>query len=347
LEAYEKAGLKLQPAKCQLFQREIEYMEHMVSAKGIAPVPGYVQVVKDRPMPTNGSEVRTFLGKTGYYQRFMDNYAEIAGPLTDLLKQDGTDDRAPFDQTSQRIKSFEKLKSNLLHVPILAYPWFDSKHPIILDTDWSQENRAVGAVLSQFQDNKERVLAYGASKLTVAQSAYHSTKGEMAAAIIYIRKWKYYLQHHQFILRIDNAAMQCICTLVEPVQGMVQRWLQTLANNEFDVVHRLGRNHGNTDALSRAPHFIEDPTLELDISMGEKIGAMICSLQSEEAWTLDLVCEGQEQDKELSEVRKWVLDRTKPTNLQQSALMAKGKKLADLFDSLYLDKDRVLHYDFT
>jgi hypothetical protein len=117
----------------------------------------------------------------------------------------------------------------------------------------------------------------------------------MAAAIIYIRKWKYYLQHRRFILRIDNAAMQWIRTLVEPVQGMVQRWLQTLANNEFDVVHRLGRNHGNADVLSRAPHLVEDPTLELDISMGEKIGAVICSLQAEEAWTPDLVREGQEQ----------------------------------------------------
>jgi hypothetical protein len=81
--------------------------------------------------------------------------------------------------------------------------------------------------------------------------------------------------------------------------------------------------------------------------MGEKIGAMICSLQAEEAWTRDLVREGQEQDEELEEVRKWVLDRTKPTNLQQSALTAEGKKLDGLFDSLYLDKDRVLRYDFT
>jgi hypothetical protein len=228
--------------------------------------------------------------------------------VTDILKQDGTDDRAPFDQTSQRIKLFEQLKSNLLHAPILAYPRFDSEHPFILDKDWIQENRAVGAVLSQFQNGKERNIAYGASKLTIAQSAYHSTKGEMAAAIIYIRKWKYYLQHRRFILRIDNAAMQWIRTLVEPVQGMVQRWLQTLANNEFDVVHRLGRNHGNADALSRAPHLIEDPSLKLDISMGEKIGAVICSLQAEEAWTPDLVREGQEQDEELGEVRKWVLE---------------------------------------
>jgi hypothetical protein len=217
LEAYEKAGLKLQPAKCQLFQREIEYLGHMVSAKGIAPVPGYVQVVEDWPMPINRSEVRTFLGKTGYYQRFMENYAKVAGPLTNILAQDGTDDCAPFDQTCQRIKSFEQLKSNLLHAPMLAYPRFDSKHPFILDMDWSQENRDVSAVLSQFQDGKECVIACGASKLTVAQSAYHSTRGEMAAAIIYIQKWKYYLQHCQFILRIDNAAMQWIRTLVKPV----------------------------------------------------------------------------------------------------------------------------------
>jgi hypothetical protein len=94
LEAYEKARLKLQLAKCQLFQRDIEYLGHMISAKGIAPVPGYVQVVKDWPMPTNRSEVHTFLGTTGYYRCFMENYAKIAGPLTDLLKQDGTDDRA-------------------------------------------------------------------------------------------------------------------------------------------------------------------------------------------------------------------------------------------------------------
>jgi hypothetical protein len=32
LHAYEKARLKLQPAKCQLFQQSIKYPGHMVSA---------------------------------------------------------------------------------------------------------------------------------------------------------------------------------------------------------------------------------------------------------------------------------------------------------------------------
>jgi hypothetical protein len=130
LHAYEKAGLKLQPAKCQLFQQSIEYLGHMVSVEGIAPVPGYVQVVKDWPMPINRSEVRTFLGKTGYYRRFMENYAEVAGPLTDILAQEGTVDRAPIDQTSPRINSFEQLKSNLLQAPILEYPKSAGTHSL-------------------------------------------------------------------------------------------------------------------------------------------------------------------------------------------------------------------------
>jgi hypothetical protein len=57
----------------------------MVSGKGSATVPSYDHIVKDWPMITNRSEVRTFLGKTGYYRRFMENYPEVAGPLTDIL----------------------------------------------------------------------------------------------------------------------------------------------------------------------------------------------------------------------------------------------------------------------
>jgi hypothetical protein len=79
LMAYKKAGLKLQHSKCQVFQQSIEVLEHMVSAEGIAPIPGYVQIVKDWQMPKNRSEVCTFLGKTGY-RHFMENYAEVAGP---------------------------------------------------------------------------------------------------------------------------------------------------------------------------------------------------------------------------------------------------------------------------
>jgi hypothetical protein len=67
LEAFRKAGLKLQPKKCFLFKSKVEYLGHMVSKEGIGPVPQYTQVIREWPMPETRRQVRTFLGKCGYY----------------------------------------------------------------------------------------------------------------------------------------------------------------------------------------------------------------------------------------------------------------------------------------
>jgi hypothetical protein len=72
----------------------------------------------------------------------------------------------------------------------LAYPRFNSIEPFVLDTDWSQQNNAIGAVLSQKQGGLMRVIAYGAKKLSKSQANYASTKGEMAAAIIFMRRFE-------------------------------------------------------------------------------------------------------------------------------------------------------------
>jgi hypothetical protein len=66
-DAYRRAGLKIQPSKCHLFQAEIEYLGHVISKDGISPVPKYVQVVQKWPLPTNKTKARSFLGKVGYY----------------------------------------------------------------------------------------------------------------------------------------------------------------------------------------------------------------------------------------------------------------------------------------
>jgi hypothetical protein len=63
LGAHAKAGLKLQPSKCHLFRTEIDYLGHRITSEGIAPVPEYVQLVKDWPLPTTKAECS---GRTGY-----------------------------------------------------------------------------------------------------------------------------------------------------------------------------------------------------------------------------------------------------------------------------------------
>ena len=240
LKANIKAGLKLSPEKCFFFQDKVEYLGHVVSAEGIYPNPNYLKIVADWPVPNTRAKVRTFLGKTGYYRRFIKNYAKIAEPLLDKLSKTELKDHDEFTTTKIFQESFQQLKHALLHAPILAYPQFDSDEPFILDTDWSAENNAVGAVLSQKQGGLERVICYGAKRLTKTQASYSPTKGELAGVIIFMQKWKYFLQHRRFTLRTDHKALCWIQSMTEPT-GMIQRWLDMLASFDFTVEHRPGQ----------------------------------------------------------------------------------------------------------
>lgn len=86
-----------------------------------------------------------------YYHHSVEDFAQIARPLTKLT---GKSVSWKWDFETQEV--FDRLKDKLTSTPILGYP--DPKQPYILDTNASQE--AVGGVLSQRQDEHERVIAY-------------------------------------------------------------------------------------------------------------------------------------------------------------------------------------------
>ena len=86
MTAYAKAGLKLNPAKCTFLASRVHYLGHTVSKDGLEPQRDYVEVVKRWPVPTTRQKVLVFLGKIGYYRRFVRDYARRAKPLTDMLK---------------------------------------------------------------------------------------------------------------------------------------------------------------------------------------------------------------------------------------------------------------------
>jgi hypothetical protein len=97
-------------------------------------------------------------------------------------------------------ESFEYMRGALLRAPILAHTQFHSDQPFIVDTDWSTNQNTIGACLSQVQDGKERVICYGAKKLSKSQANYSSNKGELTAIIHFLIAWKYYLQYRPFLL---------------------------------------------------------------------------------------------------------------------------------------------------
>ena len=129
---FRQANLKLKPAKCKLFQKEIIYLGHKVSANWITCDPSKFESIQNWPTPTN-KLVMSWLGICGYYRKMIPNFAEISLPLTKLTRK-----KAKFKWEDSENEAFVKLKSCLTNPPILTFPE-ENGDPFILDTDASAD----------------------------------------------------------------------------------------------------------------------------------------------------------------------------------------------------------------
>ena len=114
--------------------------------------PSKTDAIKSFPVPKTIKEVRSFLGLTNYYSSFIENFAIIARPLHKLTSKTK---KILWNDEAQ--KAFETLKDKLIKPPILAYPNFTITFRITTDAS----DTAVGVILSQIQNSKEVVIAYG------------------------------------------------------------------------------------------------------------------------------------------------------------------------------------------
>ncbi|CAG9119218.1 unnamed protein product [Plutella xylostella] len=149
-------NLKLQPDKCEFLRREVAYLGHVITDKGVSPNPEKVKAVSEFPVPKNPKDVKSFLGLAGYYRRFIENFSKITKPLTSLLKKD-----ACFHWSQEQQEAFNLLKDKLTSAPLLQYPNFEI--PFVLTTDAS--NYAVSAILSQGDIGKDKPIAYASRTL--------------------------------------------------------------------------------------------------------------------------------------------------------------------------------------
>ena len=133
--------------KCNFFKKEIIYLGHQIDGNGMKPDPAKIKAIDAIKEPTNLTELRRFLGMTGYYRRYIKRYSKIAKPLTQLLKKANI---WKWDQNCQG--AFEMLKQRLKEEPILAYP--DFTLPFKIHTDAS--DYGIAAILVQDQGGKRK-----------------------------------------------------------------------------------------------------------------------------------------------------------------------------------------------
>lgn len=75
-------NLEIQPDKCEFLRREVMYLAHLITDEGVKPDPKKIQAVSNYPVPTNPTEIKSFLGLAGYYRRFIKNFSHLSQPLT-------------------------------------------------------------------------------------------------------------------------------------------------------------------------------------------------------------------------------------------------------------------------
>ena len=128
-EQLQLAGLTLKPEKYKFAHHpEVHYLGHVVSAEGAQTNPCKLKAVSEFPVPNNVKSLRSFLGLASYYQRFIPQFARIAGPLHNFTKKD-----VEFTWTNVCQKAFENQKKLLASAPVLSYP--DFSVPFTLETD--------------------------------------------------------------------------------------------------------------------------------------------------------------------------------------------------------------------
>ena len=114
-----------------------------------------------------------------------------------------------------------------------------------MDTDAS--NFGLGGVLSQIQDNVERVIAYCSRALRPSQRKYCTTKREMLDAVSMCIQFRSYLRRAKFTPRTDHKSLVWLHRFKD-TEGKMARWLHTLQQFQFSIVHRAGRDHSNADS---------------------------------------------------------------------------------------------------
>ena len=240
------ANLSLKSSKCRFGYTQTQHLGHVIGEGKILPDPKKVEAVKNYKKPESKSEVRAFLGLTGYYRRFIPNYSSIAAPLT-ALTQKVKPENVQWDEENQR--AFEKLKNTLTSGPVLKAPEVDK--PFIVQTDAC--DLGIGAVLSQLdEDGEERPVAYASRKLLPRETRYATIEKECLAIVWALKQFRIYLYGVPFVIETDHKPLIWLQKMKNTNQRLT-RWAITVQQYQYEIRHRPGVQHGNADGLSRGP----------------------------------------------------------------------------------------------
>ena len=294
LQRLSSAGMRLKRSKCRFMLPEVEYLGHRISKNGLHPTKEKVRAISDAPMPTNVTQLKSFLGIVNYYSKFLPSLSSTLAPLYRLLQK-----RTRWSWGPDQIKAFVEAKSVLTSQSLLVH--YSPDKEILLSCDASPYG--VGAVLShRMKDGSEQPVAYASRSLAPAEKNYAQLDKEALAIVFGVT----YLLGRHFTIKSDHKPLMHLFSESRGVPLMasarVQRWALTLSAYDYTIDYKPGKDHANADVLSRLPL----PEMPSEVPLpGEMILLMECLQTS--TITAAQIRRWTERDPVLAKVRDYVM----------------------------------------
>jgi hypothetical protein len=241
-------GLKLNAAKCELFKKEVNFLGHTLSREGVTPLKSNIQAILDFEPPKTIKEVRRFCGMVNFYKKFIVDSDKVMRHLYQVKS-------GSFEWTDDCQSAFLKAKRSLIEAPVLAFPDYSMDKPFVLTVDAS--NEGAGAVLSQVQEEGEKVIGYFGTGFNKAQKRYSATDKELAAIRLSVNHFRTYLYGRKYTIGTDHQPLVYFSN-IKRVNDRLMRTSEDLLIGQYLVEYVPGKNNVVADCLSRAHYPAEE-----------------------------------------------------------------------------------------
>lgn len=306
LSALSEAGFTINLKKCKFFVKEIKYLGHHLSEKGVSPSDDKISALVNSPTPKSIKQSRQFMGLASYFRKFIPEFAHRTACITKLTSNSQQWEWGP-EQEAARNYVIQRLTSK----PLLSI--YNPVLPTELHTDAS--SLGYGAILLQKENNINKVIAYFSKQTSSVESRYSSYDLETLAIYNSLKQFRVYLLGIKFKIITDCNAIKSTATKKD-LSPRVARWWTYLQDFEFEIVYRKGKFISHVDFLSRNP--VKLPT------------------------TITPKCSNHSVNVILNNPRSWL--EVAQQNDPETLSLIHGAETGDLDENQYVIKNNLLFY---
>ena len=238
LDVLKREKLYVNLSKCEFGKTSLNYLGHIVGVGELKIDPSKVAIIVNWPKPKSTTKVRSFLGASQYWRKFISNFFLVAAPLHAL-----TGLNKVFQWRGKQQKAFDTLKEKISIAPVLALP--NLQRPFEIETDAS--DYAMGAVLIQHS----KPICYHSETFNSTVVNYPTYDKELYALVQSVKKWKHYLMSKEIVIHTNHQPLQYLHSQTKLQQSRHYRWMGFLQQFHLVIRYKKGIHNKIVDMLSR------------------------------------------------------------------------------------------------